>query len=334
MTVANVPMKVRNRCNSTTPAHELTDFQTPDEKVFVVYHMGVPEVDFGVWRLTIGGLVEKPTGLSLADLEALPKVELTAFHECAGNPLRPTVPVYRVGNVVWRGVRLKTVLDMVGIRPEAKYVWARGADSGIYPATGRYSDSYVKDLPLNKAISNEVLLATEMNGVPISEDHGAPVRLIVPGYYGTNSVKWLTEIRSEQDRADGYFTTTLYNDRHVDGGIEHVAPVWAVAPNSVIVRPAINQPLAMERTLIWGWAWGANEIVTVDISTDGGRTWSAAALDKRQDMSWQRFSFNWAPAIPGEYEIVSRAADSAGASQPISGARNEVFRVSARIGKC
>lgn len=333
MTAANAPMKVRQRFNSTTPAHELTGFQTPEAKLFVVYHMGVPELR-SPWQLEVDGLVEKPLTLSLADLEVLPKVDLPAFHECAGSPLRPSVPVRRVGNVVWRGVRLKAVLDMAGIRPEASYVWARGADSGIYPPTGTYSDSYLKDLPLDKAVDDQVLLATEMNGAPLTENHGAPLRLIVPGYYGTNSVKWLTEIRLEKTRAEGLFTTTLYNDRHADGGVERRVPVWAVAPNSLIVAPAAGQRLPLQPVRIWGWAWGANHIDMVEVSTDGGNTWLPAQLDKRRGCSWQRFWLDWTPAGPGEHELVSRATDSARACQPGRGARNEVFRAKARIGEC
>lgn len=148
VTIDTVPMKVRNRFNSTTPWRELTDFYTPEKKLFVVYHMGIPAFNLENWRLTIDGLVDKPTTLSFAELDALPKVELPAFHECAGSPLRPTVPVRRVENVIWRGIRLKTVLDLASISPKARFLWARGADSGIYPPTGTFSDCYRKDLPI------------------------------------------------------------------------------------------------------------------------------------------------------------------------------------------
>ena len=140
---AKVSMKVKDNFKTTTPAHELTAFRTPTEKLFVVYHMGVPEVDPKAWRISIGGLVKKPLTLTLAELEAMPKFEVRAFHECAGNALKPTLPVRRVGNVVWRGVQLRRVLDAAGIEGEARFVWARGADSGIYRPTGTYSDCYV-----------------------------------------------------------------------------------------------------------------------------------------------------------------------------------------------
>jgi len=322
-------MKVSRRFNSTMPAHQLVEFQTPSEKVFVVYHMGVPE-RLDPWPLAIGGRVEKPLKLSLAELDALPKVELCAFHECAGSPLRPTVPVRRVANVVWRGVPLKTVLEMAGVAREATHVWARGADSGLYPPTGARPDAYVKDLPLEKALEEQVLLATEMNGAPLSEEHGAPLRLVVPGYYGTNSVKWLTEIRLESARADSYFTTTLYNDRHASPDGKTPVPVWAVAPNSLIVSPSGAEPLPAAAVEIWGWAWGAAEIARVEVSVDGGSTWRAAELEARRGASWQRFSLGW-DAVPGEHRIVSRATDVNGACQPASGARNEVFSATVRV---
>lgn len=332
MTTASVPMKVKNNLRTTTPVHELTTFQTPSEKLFVVYHMGVPAMDAGAWQLTVGGLVKKPITLTLADLDAMSKIEVRAFHECAGNALKPTLPVRRVGNVVWRGVQLKRVLDAAGIRPDARFVWSRGADSGTYPPTGTYSDSYLKDLPLAKALGEEVLLATELNGEPLSEEHGAPVRLVAPGYYGTNSVKWLTEIRLEQTRAAGFFTTKLYNDRVIENGVERATPVWSVAPHSIIVAPAPMQSLALKPQQLWGWAWSADEVSTVEISTDGGATWTPAALDKRQGYCWQRFSHDWTPPAPGEYELACRATDRAGMSQPARGARNEIFKINVRIG--
>lgn len=331
VTAPGMSMKVRENLKTTTPAHEHTAFQTPAEKLFVVYHMGVPAVDAATWRITVGGLVDKALTLTLADLRAMPTTEVTAFHECAGSPLRPAVPVRRVGNVVWRGVQLKCVLAAAGIKPEAKFVWSRGADSGIYPPTGTYSDSYVKDLPLDKALADEVLIATEVNGAALDEAHGAPVRLVVPGYYGTNSVKWLTEIRLEPARAPGFFTTRLYNDRAIENGVERTTPVWAVAPHAIIVSPAADGCLPLAPHRIWGWAWGDEEISAVEISTDGGASWVPSALDRRQDYSWQRFSHDWTPPEPAVYELACRARNGAGVIQPLHGARNEVFRIKVRV---
>ena len=324
-------MKIRDNLKTTTAAHELTAFYTPPEKLFVVYHMGVPVVDGETWRITVGGLVDEPFTLSLDDLEAMPQTEVPAFLECAGSPLRPTVPVRRVGNGVWRGVQLKRVLEAARPKAGARFVWLRGADSGIYPPTGTHSDAYMKDLPLDKALGDEVLIATELGGAPLSEEHGAPVRLLVPGYYGTNSVKWLTEIRLERDRVASFFTTTLYNDRVIENGVERMKPVWAVAPHSIIVSPAPRQACTLATQPIWGWAWSAGAVRAVEVSTDGGASWTGAELDPRQDHCWQRFSHCWTPAAPGEYELACRATDCAGATQPAFGARNEIFRVKVHV---
>lgn len=326
-----VSMKVRANFRSTTPAHELTAFQTPAEKLFVVYHLGVPDVDAEPWQISVGGLVKKPLTLTLPELKAMPMCEVPAFHECAGSALRPTLPVRRVCNVVWRGVRLKHVLDMAGMDKAARFLWSRGADSGVYPPTGTQVDSYVKDLPLDKALKDEVLLATEVNGAPLSEAHGAPVRLVVPGYYGTNSVKWLTEIRLEQTRAPGFFTTELYNDRAIENGVERAIPVWRVAPHSIMVSPAAQQALPLKSQRIWGWAWGAEEICAVDFSSDGGLTWAPTALERRQDYCWQRFAYDWTPSAAGDYELACRATDRAGKVQPPKGARNEIFRIKVHV---
>lgn len=324
-------MKERQRFNSTTPMHELREFITPTERLFVVHHLGIPDIAAVVdWHIVVNGLVNQPLRLSLSDLAALPQVELTAFHECAGSPLRPEVAVRRAGNVTWGGVRLRTVLERAGVMTGAAFVWARGADSGIYPPTGHANDSYLKDLPLAKGSSEEVLLATTLNGQSLDEQHGAPVRLVVPGFYGTNSVKWLTELIVADKRADGYFTTTLYNDRRIEQGVEVVEPVWEVAPHSVIVAPSAGERLRAGQCLVWGWAWAAAPIASVEISSDAGCTWSTAAVHPRQGHAWQRFEFEW-EASTGSKQLQCRATDKAGRTQPASRARNEVLHLTVDV---
>lgn len=327
-----VPMQDNQRFNSTTPLCELGAFRTPVEQLFVVHHLGIPAMDAAPWYLVVDGLVNKPLRLTLPDLAALAAARVGAFHECAGSPLRPTVPVRRVGNVVWSGVALKTVLQLAGVGEGAAYVWARGADGGAYPPTGQQSDSYLKDLPLAKALSDEVLLATAVNGNPLDRRHGAPVRLVVPGYYGTNSVKWLTEIRVEATRAPGYFTQVLYNDTVIENGAASTRPVWEVAPHSVIVAPAGGAHIPAGARRIWGWAWSAAAVAAVEVSVDGGATWSQAALQRRQEFSWQRFDFEWTPAGAGCRTLCCRATDAHGNVQPASGARNEVLRIEVFVG--
>jgi DMSO/TMAO reductase YedYZ molybdopterin-dependent catalytic subunit len=194
--------------------------------------------------------------------------------------------------------------------------------------------AYVKDLPLER-VPSDVLIAYELNGAPLPAVHGFPARLLVPGFYGTNSVKWLTRITLAAERATGAFTTRWYNDPDPDAEATNGAktiPVWSVAPQSVIVAPTPGETRTRElASEIWGWAWSDDGIARVDISTDGGATWSAAELEAREDRSWQRFRVLWRPVDPGAVALCSRAASRSGATQPTSGRRNAVHRVDISI---
>ena len=302
----------------------LTEFRTPLDKVFFVYHMGVPDLDAAAWRLSIGGLVERAVSLSLADLASFEPVEVMSFHECAGSPLRPTEPVRRVANVTWRGVRLGDVLRRAGVKPEARYLWSYGADHGAF--AGVESPCYLKDLPIAETARGDVLLATHVNGEALSDERGAPVRLVVPGYYGTNSTKWLVRLEPREIRAPGHFTTALYNDHIIEDGRETTRPVWRVAPHAVIVAPSAASVVPRRAQQISGWAWGATEIVQVEVSTDAGACWRPARLAPREQHEWQGFSVAWTPDRPGPAELCCRATDRSGTSQPEHGARNAMFR--------
>lgn len=147
-----------------------------------------------------------------------------AFYECAGSPLNPKVPQRRIGNVVWTGVRLVDLLKIVTVKDEAQFVISKGIDQGIY--NDDYYSEYEKDLPLEKALDPNVLIALAINGEPLTVEGGGPVRLVVPGYYGTNSTKWLTELVISNVRSTSAFTTKYYMDREtVDGQIIET-PVW------------------------------------------------------------------------------------------------------------
>lgn len=305
--------------------HQRLDRITPTPSCFVLAHMGVPQVESAGWSLAVGGLVRRELVLNLAALQAMPQTRLEAFHQCAGAPLRPDIPMRRVMNVIWGGVRLSDILERAGVLPEARFVWSYGLDHGSYE--GHRVDAYVKDLPLERA-GQDVLVATELNGEPLPLVHGFPARLVVPGFYGTNSVKWLKRITLADRRAEGPFTTALYNDPAPDGTRR---PVWAVMPESAIVAPAPDAVLGTEEITIWGWAWGELPITSVAISTDGGANWREAELEPRRQLAWQRFSLNWRPDGFGAVAIMARATDEAGAVQPETSARNAIHAVTVKV---
>lgn len=302
--------------------HLLTDPITPVEGCIVLCHLGVLDVAHGDdWTLEIAGMVETPASFSVGQLKSFPKTEVVSVHQCAGSPLAPDKPTQRVCNVRWAGVRLDHVLGSAGVARSANFLWSQGADSGDFG--GIECGHYVKDLPLSR-ISDDVLLAYEMNGAPLLPEHGYPLRLVVPGFYGTNSVKWLRKIELRSDRAPGVFTTTWYNDLAPDGSTQ---PVWAIAPQSVIVAPKPNSQLTRDEILqVWGWAWGDDGIAAVELSADEGRSWQECRLEKVSGRSWTKFICDWI-VKEGCCGLLSRATSRSGESQPASGRRNALYRV-------
>jgi DMSO/TMAO reductase YedYZ molybdopterin-dependent catalytic subunit len=314
----------------TLAPHEMTDAVTAGDDVFVLAHMGIPRVDPHRWTLAVNGLVGYPRTFGWEDLQALPRREVLAVHECCGSPLEPTVPTRRVANVRWGGVDLTSLLDTLGIDVRARFLWSYGLDGGGF--AGRSCEWYVKDLPLERLAAGDVLLADEMNGRPLSAEHGFPLRLVVPGYYGTNNVKWLWQLHLAERRAEGPFTTTFYSDvlgaADVAAGLPSRQPVWAQAPQSIIVAPRPDAIVGRDELVeVWGWAWSFRGIDAVTVSVDGGASFVRADLERRLGWSWQRFSFPWYPPNRGEVVLQARAFEAGGASQPDDGARNAVHRV-------
>ena len=280
-------------------------------------------------RSTIDGLVEHPLTLRFDELLRYPKTELASFHQCAGSPLQPFEPTRRVCNVTWGGVRLVDLLADCRPSPAARYIWSRGADFGKFG--GVAVDAYIKDLPIAR-VAGDVLIAYEMNGSALAAEHGFPARLVVPGFYGTNSVKWLMGITLADSRATGPFTTRWYNDPVLDSaGREtgETTPVWAIAPESLIVSPAPDATIeaSVERE-IWGWAWA-----------DGGvaqrrgprrrrrRHGSRPSSSRRAAASGSAFRCPGRRRQPGAVTLASRATSKAGIVQPISGRRNAIHGV-------
>jgi DMSO/TMAO reductase YedYZ molybdopterin-dependent catalytic subunit len=307
------------------PVSRLRDFITPTEDVHVLAHLGVARVDPEQWQLRLDGMVERPLVFDLEQLLKLPAREQTAVFECYGNPLEPDVPARSVANIVWRGVSLADLLARARVRPEAKFVWLEGMDSGTF--AGTYCENYVKDIPVARALQGDVLIAFEMNGAPLTQEHGFPARAVVPGYFGTNSVKWLSRITLAASRPEGLFTTRLYVRRdHLDDG-EHLEPAQEIDVNAVIVRPTDQDRVAPGRHLVTGWAWSSSEITGVEVSTDGGVSWHASrVVPPGSKSAWQRFGFEWEARAPGCYEMRARATDSRGRVQPNTG-RNAVHAI-------
>jgi DMSO/TMAO reductase YedYZ molybdopterin-dependent catalytic subunit len=313
-------------------AHELTPRITPSSDVFVLAHFGVARIRAEDWRLQIAGLVEQTADLSLQQLRDLPKVELEAFIKCAGFPHDHTIATRNVSNAVWGGVRLSELLRRVGVREGAAFVWAFAPDHGSYAHFS--SDCYIKDIPLSRAQADDVLLAYELNGEPLTPEHGFPVRLLVPGYYGTNSVKWLCRIEVSDRRASHLFTSELYRDPVILPSGEPSAerrPVWEVAPEALITSPAHHASLPKGNISVTGWSWGCTEISCVEISVDGGETWQRVRAEARHQMGWQKFSFAWSQLEAGEVTICARAIDRNGATQPAKDARNSIHKISVKI---
>ena len=223
--------------------HQLIDRVTPTEQTIVLCHLGVPRIDPDDWSLSIDGLMRRPMRLTLGDLMRRPRIEITSIHQCCGSPLKPRMPTRRICNVVWSGVRLSEFLADCGPDPRPD-IWSGGADHGVFE--GDSCEAFVKDLPLER-VAADALIAYEMNGAPLRPEHGYPARLVVPDYYGTNSVKWLTRLSLDETRATGPFTTRWYNDPILDAAgrpTGRTTPVGPIAPDSAIVSPAPDQTLA------------------------------------------------------------------------------------------
>lgn len=304
--------------------HQMTAAVTPTDKLFMLAHLGVLSIAPEAWRLTVGGLVDRPLDLRLDDLAGFPAARVEAAHQCAGSPTAPTVATRRVASVVWEGVRLTDILREAGVRPNATHLWSDGADGGDF--LGAAVPYFRKDLPLGRTPA-DVLLATWVNGEPLPDRHGGPVRLVVPGFYGTNSVKWLWRFTLADRRADGLFTTRYYNDPLPDGTTR---PVYGLEPESIIVDPAPEAAVGAQAE-VRGWAWGDAPVVEVRVSGDGGQSWTEAVVMPRNGREWQGWSCSLGFAAGGPTTLMCRATDADGRTQPFEGLRNEVHRVPVNI---
>jgi DMSO/TMAO reductase YedYZ molybdopterin-dependent catalytic subunit len=311
-----------------TPVEYFKTWLTPVPHFFVRNHMYEPvQLDAHEWRLSINGEVDKPFTLSLADLSKLETHSVVNTLECAGNGRslhRPQVPGVQwgkgaVSTARFSGPRLRDVLQRAGVKPTGKHVMFRGLDEvpGKVPP-------FIRSIPIEKALDADTLIATHMNGSPLTKHHGFPARALVPGWIGAASCKWLTEIKLLDAEFAGNFMSPGYRfpNQPVNPGDavkpEDTHPLTALSVKSVISGPGDGATLKAGKVDVHGAAWaGEADIAKVEISTDGGATWNPAKLGHEQaHYAWRLWSYDWKAGKSGDYTILSRATDTQGRTQP------------------
>jgi DMSO/TMAO reductase YedYZ molybdopterin-dependent catalytic subunit len=310
--------------NHGMPLEALRYPVTPVGLHYLLIHYDVPVVEPDGWRLTISG--ERELELSLDDLRSRPAAEHTVTMECAGNgrarleprPVSQPWILEAVGTARWRGTPLRPLLEEAGFDGPVEVLFT-GLDRGV---EGGEEQSFQRALPLEEALRDEVLLAYEMNGAPLPPQHGFPLRMVVPGWYGMTSVKWLSRIEFLDEPFAGYQQSWSYRVRQTED--EEGEPLQRMQPRSLLVPPGIPEFFTRERTVragevqLEGRAWsGHAPVAAVEVSDDGGATWSDAELEPAgEPWAWRGFTYRW-EAKPGEYVLCSRTRDEAGNEQPV-----------------
>jgi sulfite oxidase len=316
-----------------TPVEYFNTWLTPLPHFFVRNHMYEPvTLDAADWRLSVSGEVDKPITLSLAELTKLETHSVVNTLECAGNGRsfhRPQVPGIQwgkgaVSTARFSGPRLRDVLQRAGVKPACKHVMFRGLDEvpGKVPP-------FIRSIPIEKALDADTLIATHMNGSPLTKHHGYPARALAPGWIGAASCKWLTEIKLLESEFVGNFMSPAYRwpNQPVKPGDavkpEDTHPLTALSVKSVIAGPTDGTKVNSGKVVVHGAAWaGEADITKVEISTDNGATWNPAKLGHEQaHYAWRLWSYDW-KAKTGDYTIQSRATDNQGRTQPSTPAWN------------
>lgn len=312
--------------NLETPLRELTAEITPNELFYVRSNYDASEIDPVQYVLRVDGEVDNPLVFRLDDLRKMEQMTQTITLECAGNGRgfhRPPASGIQwehgaVGNAVWKGVRLADVLRMARPRPTAKHVVPRGNDT--LPTA--QVPPFVRSHPISKALDPHTMIALEMNGKPVPHLHGGPARLIVPGWVGSASIKWLTQITLADKEWNGPFMQRSYRSPRVDDPNQTYS-LQSLECKSVIVTPLDGAQIAAGPSKVVGFAWaGEGTIVAVDVSTDGGQSWRPATLaGEEHRYAWRRWEYAW-EAKSGQQTIMARASDSLGRYQPTSRPRD------------
>jgi len=312
--------------NHGMPLEGLRYDVTPIGMHYLLIHFDIPEAEADTWTLELDGLVRSPRSLTLDQLRSRPTVTVPVTMECAGNGrarLSPR-PVSQpwldeaIGTAEWTGTPLRPILEEAGVEPDAVELVFTGADHGVQE--GEEHD-YQRSLSVEEAMREEVLLAWEVNGQPLPPQHGFPLRLVVPGWYGMTSVKWLRRITAIPESFDG-LQMRSYRLRASEG--DPGVPITRMQPRALMVPPGFPDFLTRRRIVeagrceLRGRAWsGWAAIGRVEVSTDGGRGWSHATLEPQPSpYAWVAWTFAW-DATAGEHELLVRAFDAAGNAQPL-----------------
>jgi len=295
---------------------ELSSWITPNDQIFFVAHYGYPEVNAAGWQLEIGGLVDKPRSISLDAIKSRPKKEYTATIECSGNGPAGGL----IGNAKWTGTPLAPILRESGLKPEAVEVVFFAADEGTEKIRGAdYKQHFARSLPLPDALKETVLLGYEFNGQPLTNKHGAPVRLIVPGWYGIAWVKWLQRIELHDRKYLGRFMgrdyVTIRGEKRGEETIWRETSVGKMNLKSVVARAA---KVAGGDIRLSGAAWSdGTPLRTVEVRIDDGQ-WMPAKLTAHKDtpFAWTWWTYDWKKPSAGDHTVSARVTDSRGKVQP------------------
>ena len=333
--------------NCETPLPELVGgVVMPTARFYVRNNFPIPNLDAAGYRLRVAGLVDRPLTLSLRELHNMRSQSEVVTLECAGNgrtQFDPPVPGERwqfgaVSTAEWSGVPLTDILDRAGLRSGAREVRFRGADGGEVD-NRRGTICFERSLTVDEARNADAILAYTMNGEPLPIQHGFPLRLVVPGWYGVASVKWLTEIEVTDTPFEGHYQTEKYVYYWKRGGRETTEPVTLQRVRALITEPAPGQEAAPGELVVRGLAWsGAAPIAKVEVSVNGGDWHEARLVGERKRHSWQWWELIARFDRPGEVHLRARATDLAGRTQPdraewnkLGYGNNGIHEVSARI---
>ena len=315
--------------NLEMPFETTDNFITPTKSFYVRTHFPIPKIDRDAWWLHVEGEVEKPFAIDYEELLKLESLTVPVTLECAGNNrnfLEPKVKGVQwglgaVGTAEWTGVPLSVLLNRAVVRSSAREVILEGADHGMLddPKSPPGELRFSRSVSLEKA-RRDVLLAYRMNGNDLPPEHGFPVRAIVPGWYAMASIKWLQRIIVTDQPFAGYYQTLDYSYWKRRGDVAELSPVTELQIKAEIAKPAQSDKVPANSTVrIHGAAWASgDEIVRVEVSTDGGSTWKEATLlGESKPNAWRFWEFNWkTPTAPEKQTLVARATDSLGRTQP------------------